>query len=45
MIFNIYGGLNMNKGESMVKEKGEKKMPKPCDKSKDSCGGAKKKGK
>lgn len=45
MILTIYGGSNMSKGESMAKEKGEKKMPKPC--GKDGCGGKKapKKGK
>jgi len=45
----------MSKGEMKGKEKpmngkekpmnGGKAMPKPCDKSKDGCGGAKKKGK
>jgi hypothetical protein len=48
MILTIYGEANMSKGEMKGKEKpmnGGKAMPKPCDKSKDACGGAKKKGK
>jgi hypothetical protein len=48
MISTIYGGLNMAKGVVGTKEvpmNGGKAMPKPCDKSKDGCGGAKKKGK